>query len=127
MIKDSSNPTEVDYINRDNQLEDSDNVNVNISLVKTGCALFIGFTTHQKLLKLQREGDISSAEAKKYFEGIRQFYEATVKCILEKFPLHDETFMHAKFVDFTRREAAEFRDVEYFVERYGAFLSFTQQ
>ena len=74
-----------------------------------------------------REGDISSAEANKYFEGIRQFYEATVKCILEKFPLHDETFMHAKFVDFTRREAAEFRDVEYFVERYGAFLSFTQQ
>ena len=35
--------------------------------------------------------------------------------------------MHAKFVDFTRREAAEFRDVEYFVERYGAFLSFTPQ
>ena len=32
-------------------------------------------------------------------------------------------YMHAKFVDFTRREAAEFRDVEYFVERYGAFLT----
>ena len=60
-------------------------------------------------------------------EGIRPFYEATVKSILEKFPLHDEAFMHAKFVDFTRREAAEFRDVEYFVERYGAFLSFTPQ
>ena len=28
---------------------------------------------------------------------------------LEKFPLHDATFMHAKFVDFTRKEAAEFR------------------
>ena len=39
VIKDSPNPTEVDYINRDNQLEDS--------------ALFIGFTTHQKLLKLE--------------------------------------------------------------------------
>ena len=35
--------------------------------------------------------------------------------------------MHAKFVDFTRREAAEFRDVKYFIERYGAFLSFTPQ
>ena len=34
--------------------------------------------------------------------------------------------MHAKFVDFTRREAAEFRDVD-FIERYGAFLSFTPQ
>ena len=35
--------------------------------------------------------------------------------------------MHAKFVDFTRRKAAELRDVEYFVEWYGAFLSFTSQ
>ena len=41
--------------------------------------------------------------------------------------MHDETLIHAQFVDFTRRDAAEFRDVEYFVERYGAFLSLTPQ
>ena len=38
-----------------------------------------------------------------------------------------KTFMYAKFVHFTRREAAEFRDVECFVERYGTLLSFTPQ
>ena len=35
--------------------------------------------------------------------------------------------MHAKFFDFTRMDAAEFRDVEYFVERYVGFLSLTPQ
>ena len=73
MIKDSPNPTKVDYIDRDNQLEDN--------------ALFIGFTTCQKLLKLEREGDISSADANKFFEGIRQFYKVTVKCIFRKVPM----------------------------------------
>ena len=75
MIKDSPNPTEVDYIKRDNELEDS--------------APFIGFNTHQKLLKLE-----------KFFEGIRQFYEATVKCILEKFPLHDENIYVCQICSF---------------------------
>ncbi len=39
--------------------------------------------------------------------GVREYYETAVKYIFEKFPLHDETLAHAKFLNFEKRESAE--------------------
>ena len=81
----------------------------------------------QKLRKLEREGDVSSCEVKKFMDGVRRFFEVATKYILDKFPLNDETLKHAKLVDFERRESADISDVEYFSDCYSTFLKFTPQ
>ena len=113
VIKATTHQTEIDYNNKDNQLPDS--------------TLFIGFTTRQKLQKLEREGDISPLEVKKFIDGVRKYYEAATKYVLDKFPLNDDTLKHARFVEFDRRAHADlnFTDVEYFANRYSAILKFT--
>ena len=80
--------------------------------------------TRQKLQKLEREGDCSPNDTRKFFRGVRQFYEAAVEYIIAKFPLTDELLLHARFVDFENRESAEFKNVEYFMTRYIEVLAF---
>ena len=86
--------------------------------------VFIGSITRQKLLKLEREGDVSPSERNKFYKGVRKFYERTIDYIRAKFPLSDDLLMHARFVNFGERENCEFADVEYFIARYQSILSF---
>ena len=83
--------------------------------------IFIGFLTRQTLLKLERVHQI----LREFLLGVRQFYVAAVDYIKAKFPIGDELLTHAKFVNFDKRESCEFKDVEYFMERYNGILHFT--
>ena len=65
--------------------------------------VFIGFITMQKLLKLEREGDVSPSETSKIYKGVRKFYEHTIDYIRAKFSLSDD-LMHARFVNFGERK-----------------------
>ena len=87
--------------------------------------IFVGFITRQTCLKLEREGDCSPSESRKFLLGVRQFYTASVECVNSRLPLKDELLVHAKFINFDMRENCEFKDVEYFIERYNAILAFT--
>ena len=53
------------------------------------------------------------------------FYAAAVEYVNTRLPLRDELLTHAKFVNFETREICEFRNVEYFIERYSAILTFS--
>lgn len=101
-ISAASSPREVDCGN--NQLSDSN--------------LFIGFTTRQTLLKLEREGDCTASDTKKFFKGARSFYKSAIDYVNKKFPFDEEILQHAKFVNFENRKNCNFSDVEYFVQRY---------
>ena len=70
----SSAINDIDY-SSNNQLSDGD--------------IFIGFLTRQKLLKLEAEGDCTPLQKKKFFLGVRGFYEAAISYILRKFPFSD--------------------------------------
>lgn len=85
--------------------------------------MFIGFVTRQKLLKLEREGDISSTVSKKFLHGVRQFYVAAVEYIKAKFPIADEVLINAKFIDFEKRGTCHISNVHYFLERFSTSLS----
>ena len=98
----ASSPKKVDYLN--NQLSDRD--------------IFIGFITRQTLLKLVNEGDCTPTESKKFFHGVRAFYVAATKYIIEKFPFEDDVLKCAKFVNFEKRANCTFSDVEFFMHRY---------
>lgn len=84
--------------------------------------IFIGFVTRQTLLKLEREGDCSPSDSRKFLLGVRQFYVAAVAYINTRFPIGDEVLTHARFINFDKREECGFSDVEYFIERYHGFL-----
>ena len=87
--------------------------------------IFVGFLTRQTLSKLEREGDCTSSDSKKFLLGVRQFYVAAVDYIKAKFPIGDQLLMHARFVNFERREICEFKNVEYFMQRYYETLGLT--
>ena len=109
VIKDAPSLSEVS-IDLDSLLSDRD--------------IFIGFVTRQTLRKLENDGDCSPSDCKKFFRGIRQFYEAAFEYIVAKFPL-DDVLEHAIFVNFERRESCNFSDVNYFMDRYQVALRFT--
>ena len=113
VIKKATHLAEIDYHTKENQLTDD--------------TLFIGFTTKQRLEKLKREGEMSPSVEKKFFDGVRQSYEAATKSIFNKFPLNDDTPKHAQFVEFHDRMNAQFTDVEYFADRYSTVLQLTSE
>ena len=72
------------------------------------------------LQQLERNGDCSPSESRKFYSGVRKFYTATVSYmyIVAEFPLADEVLIHSKFVNFEKCQNCHFSDVEYFTERY---------
>ena len=97
-------------------------VNTDIASQLSDDNIFVGFVTRQTLLKLEREGDCSPSESRKFLLGVRRFYTAAVEYVNSRLPLKDELLVHANF---DMRENCEFKDVEYFIERYNAILAFT--
>ena len=80
--------------------------------------IFVGFTTKQKLLSMESNGDCSPIQRKKFYYGVRSFYTSAISYIKQKFPFQDELLKHARFVNFENRTVCSFADVEYFVQRY---------
>ena len=70
----------------------------------------IGLLTKQKLTRLESEGDCTPTQKGKFYVGVRSFYEAAIKYILEKFPFNVK---HAKFLNFDTRS-----NCHHFASRY---------
>ena len=77
-------------------------VDIGLSYQLTDANLFVGFTTRQNLLQLEREGDCVPPESKTCLQGVRKFYMTAVEYIISRFPLTDDVLKHAKFVDFEK-------------------------
>lgn len=79
--------------------------------------LFIGISTRQLLRKLEDEGDITTAQVRKFYQGVREFYCTAVEYALNNLPLKDEVLESACFLNFPTRETSLFAQVEFFVTR----------
>ena len=80
--------------------------------------MFIGFTTKQLLRKLEKEGDITPAQIRKFYQAVREFYTTAVEYALKNLPLKDKVLENAHFLNFQARETALISQVEFFVTRY---------
>ena len=63
------------------------------------------------------EGDVTSAQVKKFYNSVQAFYVRAMKYALHNLPLMDDLLRNAKFVHFHSRESATSSQVKYFVER----------
>lgn len=93
-----------------------DIVAFNVNSISDDC-LFVGIATKMRLRKLLDEGDISAAEATKFYAGARAFYVKAMEYALANLPLKDNLLRNAKFGSFKSRESARFSQVEYFIQR----------
>ena len=94
----------VDFVSTDNQLPDS--------------TVFIGFITKQMLNKLLDDGDIGNSEMKRFYNGVRIFYTTATQYIINTYPVKDEILMHARFVNFEKRDQISFDSVQFFVHHF---------
>ena len=87
--------------------------------------LFVGFVTRQKLKALVNEGYmyITPQASRKFLQGVQSFYETAVGYMKAKFPLNDDVLLHAKVVNFEKRETSQISDIEYFTEHYSNVLA----
>lgn len=89
-------------------------------------SLSIGIVTRSKLRKLENEGDISGTQKKKFYNGVRRFYQSASDYMIRKFPFGSEVLQHAKFVDVLKRDEVELDDICYFLERYNDVLKMSE-
>ena len=83
--------------------------------------IFIDIVARKKLLKLEREGDVSSTASKMVLHGVCQFYiTADIKT---KFPIVDEVLINVKFIDLVKRGSTHICNVHYFMEWYSTLPS----
>ena len=57
-------------------------VDIGLSHQLADANLFVGFTTRQKLLQLEREGDCLHLNPNFFIQGVRKFYMAVVEYII---------------------------------------------
>ena len=86
--------------------------------------LDIGFTTKALLAKLTDEGH-DPHMIKKFYDGVRSFYEKACSYARSALPLSDPLLKNARFLNFARRESADVSEVEYFVGRFSSLLPFS--
>ena len=109
--KDEGNLINADFHSKENQLPDSN--------------IFVGFMTRHILQQLLNGGDIADSEETKFYDGVRRFYTTATEYIKTTYPLKDDVLLHAKFVNFERREECGFDSVEFFVHRYSHLQGLT--
>lgn len=74
-----------------------DIVAFNVNSLSDDC-LFVGMATKMRLRKLLDEGNISAAEATKFYAGAPACYVKAMECALANLPLKDNLLRNAKFV-----------------------------
>lgn len=109
-ITSASEITEVDFNDRNNQLDDS--------------VLTIGITTKRTLNKLLHDGDISPNDRLKFYRGVRAFYVDAAERSIAKLPFDDAFLNNAKFLNFEKKVECTFDSVEFFCDKYSDLLGF---
>lgn len=87
----------------------------------TDAKLGIGFSTRVKLNILIEEGHDPNAISN-FYDGAHSFYKKALQYARDNLPLNDPLFMNARFLNFAKRESAEFSQLEYFIDRFSALL-----
>ena len=80
--------------------------------------LQIGFLTQQKSKSLFKEGDVSERDIKKFYLGVRAFFETATAYSLQNLPHKDDVLKNAGFVTFENRMSADQLQADFFVSRY---------
>ena len=111
VIKAANDITAVDFLDSNNQLDNS--------------TITIGLLTRQRLRCLLEEGDITDHDFKKFIAAVRAFYQDASSQALQKLPFTDCVLNHAKFLNFEIKEECTFDAVEFFCERYSGLLNFS--
>ena len=112
IIRDSPQLQLMDFLNKDSQQPDG--------------SLSIGFITKSKIRKLENEGEVSVTQRKKFYSGVKIFYQGAADYITRKFPFSSQVLQHSRFVDIEKRDNVELENVYYFVEKYNDVLKFTE-
>lgn len=96
-IKESASLLDVDFADADNLL-DVENVQ-------------IGFTTKQKLRKLENDVDISTKQKQTFLHAACGFYVECAKYVIKTFRFNDLLLMHSRFINFEKRLEASFHRI----------------
>ncbi|XP_078538685.1 uncharacterized protein LOC144823755 [Lissotriton helveticus] len=90
-------------------------------------SLYVGIGVRGKLKNMLEMGIIEPQTQSNFFEAVRSFHQAAVKCALEVLPVHDEVLKHAKVFNFFEKHKYGFESVLFMVERFNAYLKFTKK
>ena len=79
----------------------------------------IGITTRLLLDRLLSSSDITDADAKLFYNGVRLFYETTFEYALKRLPINDPFLKNAQVINFDARtnDSTEIKQLEYFINR----------
>uniref|UniRef100_H3AXW4 HAT C-terminal dimerisation domain-containing protein n=1 Tax=Latimeria chalumnae TaxID=7897 RepID=H3AXW4_LATCH len=88
--------------------------------------LYIGFSTKQALIKLQKDTylpnhSLSDHKTQIFYNGARAFLNASAMYLQQKLPFNDRVLQNSQFVDISRGQAT-FGQVEYFCARFSETL-----
>ena len=94
IIQNSDDLTKIKYYERDNQVENDE----------------LGIGTSTRLLLLELEDDIAGTSIEHhFFSHVHDFYETSVRKLLEKFPFEDRTIKELAFLDPRNRALSSIR------------------
>ena len=80
--------------------------------------IVVGFATRQTLTRQIRQGDVSTADERAFFNACRAFWKSALVYARERLPLKDELVRNSAFVHVWSRMNASFSQVEYFTDRF---------
>lgn len=86
-------------------------------------ALFVGFSTKQKIRGLLENGEVSDQDVANFYKAVRQFYLEAISYSLKSLPLNDEVIRCSKFVDFKERLNVNFENVTTLIEKLGLIFT----
>ena len=108
IISSASDITTIPYNNRDSQ--------------KAREQLVIGTAVQDFLVQCKADSSMTSDDRSEFFSAVRKFYAKALDYVLDKFPLNDNALIHAEVADITKRKAAKFESLSYFVKRFPCLL-----
>ena len=81
--------------------------------------LEIGITTRLLLNRFLSSGDITDADVKLFYNGVRLFYETTFEYALKRLPINDPFLKNAQVINFDAgtNDSTETKQLEYFINR----------
>ena len=97
--------TDIDYRSKENHKDHSQ--------------LFIGSET-KKFISEHRE---TKFDLNKFYKDVLAFYISAVDYMLQKLPFKSELLHHIKVADLSNREASNFENLEYFLQKFPCLLS----
>ena len=81
--------------------------------------LEIGITTRLLLNRFLSSGDITDADVKLFYNGVRLFYETTFDYALKRLPINDPSLKNAQVINFDAgtNDSTETKQLEHFINR----------